>query len=74
MAEAKKEDIYLGDWYRNAIAPHGVNLDGVTYKKEMCPKAEEYASMTFNLPNHPGISLCDAERVVSFLNRWIKKT
>lgn len=67
MKEARKKDIYLGDWYRNVIAPVGVNLTRVVYEQNSCSKAEKYAEMTLNLPNHSGIDLEDAGRAADVL-------
>ncbi len=62
IKKACKKNIYLGDWYRNVIAPKGVNLAGVFYEQNTCSKAEKYALQSVNLPNHSGISLEDAGR------------
>lgn len=61
---AKKQNIYLGDWYRQVIAPRGVNFSAVYYEQNMCSKAEKYSSLTLNLPNHSGIDLEEAEKVI----------
>lgn len=65
--KAKEKNIYLGDWYRNVIAPSDVNLKNVGYVKGMCQRAENFSSLSLNLPNHLGISLMDAERVLKLL-------
>ncbi|OGF20354.1 hypothetical protein A2Y83_02005, partial [Candidatus Falkowbacteria bacterium RBG_13_39_14] len=67
--EAKKHDIYPGDWYRTVIAPKDINLASIGYEQNMCPKAEQYAKLTVNLPNHPGITVEDAGRVVDIIKQ-----
>jgi len=69
LKRAKKQDIYLGDWYRTVIAPKDVNLASVYYEQNMCPKAERYAALTVNLPNHAGITLEDAKRVANIITQ-----
>ncbi len=70
IKKARKNDIYLGDWYRNVIAPKGVNLAGVLYEQNTCSKAERYASQSVNLSNHSGISIEDAGRVVDEIDKF----
>jgi perosamine synthetase len=71
MTEAKKEGILLGDWYRFAIAPSGVDYDAVGYKKGSCPVAEMVAQESINLPTHIGISKEDAIRVADLVKKYL---
>ncbi|PIS39982.1 MAG: hypothetical protein COT32_02200 [Candidatus Nealsonbacteria bacterium CG08_land_8_20_14_0_20_36_22] len=65
-----KENILIGDWYTSAIAPYDTKLDKVKYKLGSCPKAENLAKKTLNLPTHINISQKDAKKIVKFLNIW----
>lgn len=70
IAEAKKQNIFLGDWYTTAIAPVGVNYDAIKYDPATCPNAEAAARETLNLPTDIHISEKDAERIIKFLLKW----
>jgi len=65
-----KQNILIGDWYTSVIAPSDTKLDQMHYTFGMCPKAEELAKTTLNLPTHINISQKDAERIVAFLKKW----
>ncbi|MFH0856895.1 MAG: DegT/DnrJ/EryC1/StrS family aminotransferase, partial [bacterium] len=69
IKEAKQKGIYLGDWYRQVIAPKGVNFRSVGYEQHKCSKAEKYAEMTVNLPNHYGIGMEEAGRVIEEIEK-----
>ncbi|MFH1896122.1 MAG: DegT/DnrJ/EryC1/StrS family aminotransferase [bacterium] len=67
IAEAKKQRIFLGNWYSNVIDPKGVDLEAVGYKKGSCPVAEKVATQSINLPVNKKISLEDVKIVVEEL-------
>lgn len=67
-----KENILLGDWYTFPIAPEDTKLETLEYKLGGCPNAEKLSKETLNLPTHINISITDAERIMSFLKKWIK--
>ncbi len=66
------ENILLGDWYTSVIAPLDTQLDKMQYKNGLCPKAEDLAKKTLNLPTHINISIKDAQRIVNFLKIYPK--
>ncbi len=66
-----KQNILIGDWYTSVIAPSDTKLEKMHYSLGMCPKAEELAETTLNLPTHINISQKDAERIVAFLKTFI---
>ncbi len=68
--EAKKEHIILGDWYATGIAPLGVDYGRMQYDPASCPKAEQAARESCNLPTDITVSKSDAERIVTFLMRY----
>lgn len=70
MAEAKKQNIFLGDWYTTAIAPVGVDYDAIKYNPSSCPNAEQAARETLNLPTDIHITEKDAQRIITFLLKW----
>lgn len=70
LSEAKKQRIYLGDWYDWVIAPKDVDLGTLGYKVGMCPVAEKKALLSFNLPTHRRVSLDKAKQLVEFVNRF----
>lgn len=64
---ARNNAIELGDWYNTPVAPSGVNFIKVFYRAGSCPKAEQAARESLNLPTHTGITEKDARRVIAFL-------
>lgn len=67
---AKKENIILGDWYNQAIAPRGVDIKSSHYIAGSCPKAEEISSKSINLPTNINITVDDANRIVNLINKF----
>lgn len=65
---AAKQNIFLGDWYDNVVAPKGVNLEKIGYKIGSCPKAEEVCKRIVNLPTN--ISLEEAEKVIKIVKDY----
>lgn len=73
VRRGRKENLILGDWYRPTIAPEGVNFDAMRYNPSSCPNAEEASIESINLPTHINIKHHDAEKIVHFLKRQLKK-
>ena len=59
-AKAKKQGIFLGNWYHNVVDPADAG-----YRKGSCPKAEEAARHIINLPTR--ITPAEAKRVLDIL-------
>lgn len=74
LAFAKKRGIYLGDWYTTVIAPDHVNYSAIGYVKGACPKAEQYATESANLPTNIHISLEDARKIVACIREFYDRT
>ena len=70
---AKKEKIFLGDWYRPAIAPKGTDFKKVFYQSGSCPQAEKISAMSVNLPTHPKMTFEDAGRVANVVKKFFKE-
>jgi len=68
LALAKKRGIYLGDWYSQIVAPEGVNLAKMKYKKGECLVAERKNSLIINLPTNPYLTDDEVKKVVEVLN------
>lgn len=68
-AKAKKQGIYLGDWYSQPIAPAGVDYQKINYTPGSCPVAEKLAGQTVNLPTHINVKEKDAQRIIEFLRK-----
>lgn len=71
LAAAKKEGIYLGDWYTTVLAPADCQLKDFQYMAGSCPRAEKAAEEALNLPTHIQITPKKAEHVVEFLRQQI---
>ncbi len=70
MNFAKQRSVLLGDWYRQVVAPKGVDYSKIGYKQGSCPIAEKVANESVNLPTHIGISKTDAERVIEVIKTF----
>lgn len=73
LAAARKENIILGDWYRPAIAPHGVSFAKMQYDPDTCPAAERVARESLNLPTNINIKEHDALKITHFLKTYLIK-
>ena len=67
IAKAKKKDIFLGDWYRQGVAPAGVNYQAIHYDPAQCPIAERVSLESIKFPTSIGIKEMHAVRVVAIL-------
>ena len=70
IMEAWKRNILIGDWYTTAIAPYDTKMEKLEYYPGNCPKAEELAKQTLNLPTHINISKEEAGLIVDFLKQY----
>ena len=50
LKKARKQNIHLGRWYSQAIAPQGIRLSQMMYKEKSCPNAEYICKHIINLP------------------------
>ena len=74
LEKAKRQNIYLGDWYTTGIAPEGVNYQKILYNPNTCPVAEQVAKQSLNLPTNIHITSNDAERIIQFLKNFYGTT
>ncbi len=65
---AKKSGIILGDWYSTVITPQDVDVARLGYKPGSCPRAEQMAKLSINLPTDVGVNPDDAARIVGVIN------
>lgn len=72
IKKAWKQNILLGDWYTNPVAPADTNLEKVGYVLGSCPVAERLAGQTLNLPTHIRLTEEDGKRIVDFLKTFPK--
>ncbi len=61
----KKNDIYLGRWYEQVVAPKDFLLNITGYQKGFCKTAEKVCQSIVNLPTN--IDLKDAKKIVKIL-------
>ncbi|MBI2641155.1 DegT/DnrJ/EryC1/StrS aminotransferase family protein [Candidatus Roizmanbacteria bacterium] len=66
LAKTAEQNIYLGKWYDQVVAPKDIDLERVEYKKGSCPTAENLCQKIINLPTN--ISEEEAKRVLDILN------
>jgi len=67
IKEAWNKNLLIGDWYTSPVAPHDTKLDKMNYISGTCPKAENLAKETLNLPTHINISKEEARKIIEFL-------
>ncbi len=63
LGQAKRQGIYLGNWYGSVLAPARERLDRFGYLYGMCPEAEKLALGSYNLPTNIDVSPDDAHRI-----------
>ncbi|BCX15505.1 MAG: aminotransferase [Candidatus Parcubacteria bacterium] len=69
LEKFKKQNIYLGDWYRCVLAPCS-NIENFAYKLGTCPKAENVSRKLLNLPTHPNINEQQAQTIINLLQKY----
>jgi hypothetical protein len=62
-----KQNIFLGKWYDQVIAPMGLDLEKVGYKKGSCVVAEDVSKHIINLP-----TTCSLKTAMSIVTTLIK--
>lgn len=66
---AQSAGIFLGDWYQTVVAPNATpQVSG--YEPGSCPRAEQLAAQTINLPTGPWLSATEQGRVIAFINSF----
>lgn len=68
--EGRKQKITFGNWYNSVVYPEGVHLARLGYKSGSCPRAEQVASQTINLPNYLGMTQTEVEKVISVIKSF----
>lgn len=69
---ARKRGIFLGDWYRQPIAPGGVAYGSIGYVPGSCPQAELCATRSVNLPTDIHISRADRNRIIACVREFFQ--
>lgn len=72
IAFARKRGIFLGDWYRQPIAPEGVAYGSIGYVPGSCPQAELCATQSANLPTDIHISRADRDRIIACVREFFQ--
>src|SRR3989344_1344176 len=68
LTQAKKNGIYLGDWYSTPITPIKTDFNAFFYILDSCPNAEELVHRLINLPTHINIKPDEAKKICTFIN------
>ncbi len=64
FTKARIYKIVLGNWYRNVIDPSDVDCAKIGYRAGSCPKAEEAAKLSVNLPTYPRLTKNELDAVI----------
>ena len=67
LKNAAKNNVFLGVWYNQVVAPHGLDLNRVGYTQGSCPVAEDICKKVINLPTN--ITIKEASRVVELVTK-----
>lgn len=67
LKKAREKGILLGNWYKQVIDPHGVQYEKIGYKKGSCPKSEQIAHLSVNLPTYPRLKLTDIDLIIDMI-------
>lgn len=68
LKEAENQNIFLGKWYDQVIAPSDVKLDRIGYNINSCPNAEELSKQIITLPTT--ISIKDAKKITQMILKY----
>lgn len=66
LENLKKENVFLGKWYDQVVAPKETDLKRVGYRKGSCSNAEDICKKIINLPTN--ITMKQAQKVINALN------
>ncbi|GIW65209.1 MAG: hypothetical protein KatS3mg093_188 [Candidatus Parcubacteria bacterium] len=73
LEKFKKQNIYLGDWYRCVLAPcPKTTLEKFDYQITSCPKAESVTKKIINLPTFVEIDENQALEIINLLKNFKK--
>ncbi|MDO8581917.1 MAG: aminotransferase class I/II-fold pyridoxal phosphate-dependent enzyme [bacterium] len=67
LKTARKQGLYLGDWYTSVIAPADTDLTAMCYTPGSCPRAERLSREVLNLPTHITVYETSARRIAQLL-------
>lgn len=69
---AAKQNVFLGDWYDQVVAPKSVDPKIFKYIMGSCPVAERAAKRVVNLPTNLNLTEQDVLKVVNIVKEWKK--
>src|SRR3989344_3630848 len=67
IRKAWTKNLLIGDWYTSPLAPDDTQLNKMRYEKGVCPKAENLAQVTLNLPTHINIREKELQKIIEFI-------
>ncbi len=71
MAEARRRNIELGEWYRHPVdVPDESAARAFAYEPGMCPQGERAGREVINLPLHARVSAKTVEKTVAFVREF----
>ena len=66
-----KRGILTGNWYREVVAPAGVDFKAIGYVAGSCVNAEAVSHTVLNLPTHPKVSLDDVGLIIKLIRSYV---
>ena len=71
LAAAQEAQVEVSGWYATPLHPfEGEDLRSVGYEPGSCPNTEQACRRIVTLPNHPSVSVGEAERISGFLREF----
>jgi len=70
ILDAREQDMLLGDWYDAPLVPASSSLIAFGYNIGSCPRAEEAARTTINLPTYATLTDTQVTKVITFMNHY----
>lgn len=73
LEQARKQKMFLGDWYQSAVFPCAGQCKQISsYNEGSCPQAEKIASQVINLPTYPTMTDEQVQEVIDFIKPYVR--
>lgn len=66
LFKASQQNIFLGKWYDQVVAPKGLDLRKIRYKQGSCPVSENICQHIINLPTL--INIKNIQKIINVIN------
>lgn len=70
IVQARKQGIYLGDWYSSPIAPKDINNNSTFYTSGEALNCENINQKILNLPTFPKLKSKEINKIIKIVNQY----